>query len=80
MSVPPIAYLAARRAGSRWIILTITLAIVKIIIMMIMIIKTKVVAGAHNIHTILPEDTIQKRKVADMWKVKKTSLLQSSRS
>ena len=30
---------------------------------------TKVVAGAHNIHSILPEDTIQKRKVADMWKV-----------
>ena len=29
----------------------------------------KVVAGAHNIHSILPEDTIQKRKVADMWKV-----------
>jgi len=28
----------------------------------------QVVAGAHNIHTILPEDTIQKRKVADMWK------------
>ena len=80
MSVPPIAYLAARRAGSRSIILTITLAIVKIIIMTIMIIKTKVVAGAHNIHTILPEDTIQKRKVADMWKVKKTSLLPSSRS
>ena len=78
--MPPIAYLAARRAGSRSIILTITLAIVKIIIMMIMIIKTKVVAGAHNIHTILPEDTIQKRKVADMWKVKKTSLLPSSRS
>ena len=80
MSVPPIAYLAARRAGSRSIILTITLAIVKIIIVKIMIIKTKVVAGAHNIHTILPEDTIQKRKVADMWKVKKTSLLPSSRS
>ena len=32
-------------------------------------ITTKVVAGAHNIHSILPEDTIQKRKVADMWKV-----------
>jgi len=28
----------------------------------------QVVAGAHNIHSILPEDTIQKRKVADMWK------------
>merc|ERR1711971_683170 len=28
----------------------------------------QVVAGAHNIHTILPEDTIQKRKVVDMWK------------
>ena len=32
-------------------------------------ITTKVVAGAHNIHSILPEDTIQKRKVVDMWKV-----------
>merc|ERR1711872_999388 len=28
----------------------------------------QVVAGAHNIHSILSEDTIQKRKVADMWK------------
>jgi len=27
----------------------------------------QVVAGAHNIHAILPEDTVQKRKVADMW-------------
>ena len=30
---------------------------------------TQVVAGAHNIHSILPEDTVQKRKVADMWAV-----------
>ena len=29
----------------------------------------QVVAGAHNIHAILPEDTVQKRKVADMWAV-----------
>merc|ERR1712133_4035 len=27
----------------------------------------KVVAGAHNIHAILPEATIQKRNVAEMW-------------
>ena len=31
----------------------------------------QVVAGAHNIHAILPEDTVQKRKVADMWAVSK---------
>jgi len=28
----------------------------------------KVKAGAHNIHTLLPEDTVQTRNVVEMWK------------